>query len=445
MTKSIIATIAVMLTIIMSATGAYAARSAISEKTASDSEFFVPVYAENNEDITLGTWDFTEDTAEEVENTDADETTTEASNEIEPDFKRLEAVFPFYNYDRSSKTASYQALFNITMELGPAGCYMSESEIKTYFKGEKGYDESVTIGICCDGYSRYPANKIDAIMRNAYGVEPTHEKEYKVDGRVFCFYDGDYYYRFIEMADSNDFPKVIDWTKNEDGTYTVSVEYGEEGCKGVAYTIKAKPVMIKGKSDWSFISVKCAAEYGKHNFSASNKVSNENNWQNAYKDYLRSKLSEGNDNAYFSLAYIDGDDIPELVYSEKSVHHAKARVLAFSNGELIDLGEYGSSGSLDYYEGKGIIYDYDAGMGNTWGGYYKKSGSNIITLDTFGSSDGHTSDNYSGNPSYTINDEEATEEELNALGDSYSSKYGETVNAGRDYQLTYNNIETYCK
>ena len=88
-------------------------------------------------------------------------------------------------------------------------------------------------------------------------------------------------------------------------------------------------------------------------------------WQYAYRKFIDKKEYEsyGKSNNRFHLAYIDGDSIPELVYTESDCHAAGAQVYTFANGKMRFVGEYGEYGCLHYAHKKGRIRSYTGNMG----------------------------------------------------------------------------------
>lgn len=87
---------------------------------------------------------------------------------------------------------------------------------------------------------------------------------------------------------------------------------------------------------------------------------------NAVKDYVNDAEEGTSDMIRFTLAYIDDDDIPELILSEGDYHAAGVRVFFYDteNKKAVDLGEsFGEGGGFSYFYKKGVIYDYYFGRG----------------------------------------------------------------------------------
>jgi len=105
-------------------------------------------------------------------------------------------------------------------------------------------------------------------------------------------------------------------------------------------------------------------------------------WQEAYNTILQDEdffkevpyYTQVSD-MYFDLAYIDGDDIPELVVYFNGSHYLGPSIVKYdedtgtvgfilrSDMPTISSSEYGEFGYLFYVEKQGIILDNEAGMG----------------------------------------------------------------------------------
>ena len=86
----------------------------------------------------------------------------------------------------------------------------------------------------------------------------------------------------------------------------------------------------------------------------------------AIKDYVGSSEYDVSGDIRYTLAYIDGDEIPELILSESSSHASGVRIYFydFEQKKVVDLGDrFGELGGFSYYEKKSTIYDYYFGNG----------------------------------------------------------------------------------
>lgn len=65
----------------------------------------------------------------------------------------------------------------------------------------------------------------------------------------------------------------------------------------------------------------------------------------------------------FRLVYIDGDEIPELLLVEPFCHASGVKVYTFFDDKIIEVGEFGSFGTMHYVEREGIIHSGFFNMG----------------------------------------------------------------------------------
>ncbi|MBQ6263909.1 MAG: hypothetical protein IJK60_00475 [Clostridia bacterium] len=95
-------------------------------------------------------------------------------------------------------------------------------------------------------------------------------------------------------------------------------------------------------------------------------------WIKAYKDVLlnldKADIELTTQEAKFCLCFIDGDSVPELVVSTGDFHAACCYVFTFSGGKAVNLGPFGSFGTIQYIEKIGIIID---SLGNN--GYFNET------------------------------------------------------------------------
>lgn len=93
-----------------------------------------------------------------------------------------------------------------------------------------------------------------------------------------------------------------------------------------------------------------------------------------YADYLN-KLYNGSPDAMYGLrydlVYIDGDDVPELIYMEGDYHAATVHLcMAYVDG-VYEVGEFGQYGSFAYVPGGDKIVSFYMGMGNYLYDYFR--------------------------------------------------------------------------
>lgn len=86
-----------------------------------------------------------------------------------------------------------------------------------------------------------------------------------------------------------------------------------------------------------------------------------------WKAYMKNSYSKGR----FVLAYIDEDDIPELLIIEMPCHATSVSVYTYYDGKVTELGAYGSTGRMQFVDRKGMIVSYFMNMGESYSGYYQ--------------------------------------------------------------------------
>lgn len=73
----------------------------------------------------------------------------------------------------------------------------------------------------------------------------------------------------------------------------------------------------------------------------------------------------------FMLAFIDADDIPELLFFYDYAHFAGVRVYTYVQDRIVELGEFGSLGAMLYTEYEGIICSSFIGHGEFICAYFR--------------------------------------------------------------------------
>ena len=113
----------------------------------------------------------------------------------------------------------------------------------------------------------------------------------------------------------------------------------------------------------------------------------------------------------FSLIYLDGDDVPELVVIEGIAHACGGYVYTFEEGEVISVGEYGQYGILHYREKEGIAFhDYDA-FGDIHSAVYQIEGSKETLLQSWSAVCEYTVEKEEVHYIYTVDGKEVAEEQ----------------------------------
>ncbi|MDE6750934.1 MAG: hypothetical protein K2K21_17995 [Lachnospiraceae bacterium] len=99
-------------------------------------------------------------------------------------------------------------------------------------------------------------------------------------------------------------------------------------------------------------------------------------YMTAYRRFLESYMEENKENIYTQwarviLAFIDDDNVPELLLIEDNSHAAGVNVYTYYQGSVIELGNFGSRGSIQYVERGGMILSAFTGMGECDSAFYQ--------------------------------------------------------------------------
>lgn len=170
-------------------------------------------------------------------------------------------------------------------------------------------------------------------------------------------------------------------------------------------------------------------------------------WKKAYVDFLKEKYAENNQ-IRFILAYIDNDDIPELILESGFQHYATGGAYVYNNGSVVESGVNSSDGQFFYCEKSNIIYttSYTNGNGGTSKRLLRITNGEFEQIVSFYS---YYDSNKSQNV-YKVNDEEVTKEQYDAKIKEYQieddSVMGEPLTRIQYldmYEITDENIDEY--
>lgn len=105
-----------------------------------------------------------------------------------------------------------------------------------------------------------------------------------------------------------------------------------------------------------------------------------NYWLQAYAELLKNRNLY---NDRFILAYIDSDNIPELLISQNIMHLALVEVITYWNGSAVNIGSFGSFGEMQYAPGKNVIYSFHKpNGGSAIREYYKIQNGKAVRLSS---------------------------------------------------------------
>lgn len=82
----------------------------------------------------------------------------------------------------------------------------------------------------------------------------------------------------------------------------------------------------------------------------------------------------------FELVFIDEDDIPELLIILDDCHAAGVRVYTYIDDSVVEVGEFGSFGKMQYVERSGMIFDHYMGQGEAHTYFWRMEGGEAIQV-----------------------------------------------------------------
>ncbi|MDE6883243.1 MAG: hypothetical protein K2P48_09030 [Lachnospiraceae bacterium] len=103
----------------------------------------------------------------------------------------------------------------------------------------------------------------------------------------------------------------------------------------------------------------------------------------AYLEFLTEYVQNSKDGkgqgARFSLAFVDDDDIPELLLMEDDCHAEGVKVFTYYQDQVVELGAFGSSGLMQYVERAGLIFSHYMGHGESDNDFFEiKEGQAVL-------------------------------------------------------------------
>ncbi|MDE5597401.1 MAG: hypothetical protein K2J04_06175 [Lachnospiraceae bacterium] len=138
---------------------------------------------------------------------------------------------------------------------------------------------------------------------------------------------------------------------------------------------------------------------------------NGSSYMKAYWQFLESYVEESEyaQWARVTLAFIDDDNVPELLLIEDNSHPTGVKVYTYYQESVIELGEFGSFGSMQYVEKGGMIFSGWSGMGEGVSDFYRVEDGEAKLLCSI-----RDYEPFDGSPeTYEIDGVSATEEENN--------------------------------
>lgn len=160
----------------------------------------------------------------------------------------------------------------------------------------------------------------------------------------------------------------------------------------------------------------------------------DNRYLDAYAAILRSYKNPAvnPDKPRFSLLYIDGDAIPELLISQSGCNSAGGELYHYYQGTVQELGEFGCCGGFSYTPQANVFYYDRLQSGLYVAAYYTIQDNNCVPLIWFGS--------YSREGAYDINNFSVTKGEFDSQFAAWKASYPMSNDA--DYYSGYEINET---
>lgn len=101
-------------------------------------------------------------------------------------------------------------------------------------------------------------------------------------------------------------------------------------------------------------------------------------------EYAAAQKEDGGEKtSVFTLIFLDGDEVPELVVMDGDAHLCEAFVYRFEEGRAVPAGSYGQYGTLFYREKEGIVLDSYDSFGDVYDDVYQIEGGQITHLQSF--------------------------------------------------------------
>lgn len=383
-----------------------------------------------------------------------EELTTEAPvknlTATKSDFNKLLEFMEEYmrvgsDYDSASPNATkdaYEKVLEISYGISIYDNYFDRDTVK-YISGKsdplKKFDRNY--------YSVYPGENVDWIISNVFCTEPDHSIS---NNNWFYYYKGNYYLIDGARGDLDRYFKIIDTKTNPDGTYSIKIEYElRDEINATPYkkgllTLKTALREKDGKRYWAFYKIDAKdIPVSETTSTEATTAQKTDDYMAVYNKYLKD-LKRNKDTEYmsFGLAYINDDDIPELLVSQDIIHASGVVVVSCVDGKAVETDEYGSNGDLIYGERSSIIVSEQIGSGTVYGEVYRLS-ENGTTKEILRYADNHYDAEWSDKEeSYSINNKEVSKEEYEKQKKNAIPENLTVFDDG--YDITDANIDKYC-
>ena len=171
----------------------------------------------------------------------------------------------------------------------------------------------------------------------------------------------------------------------------------------------------------------------------SESLENDDAWKNLYRNellrYMRS--SDYTSDVMFDLYDLDGNGVPELLISQGAAHVSSCIIYTVYQGTLINIGNYGVYGSVEYSQKYRLLAAQNSHMGY-WHGYYYSIAADGTMTEQFSFDTNWAATSNEDELYYIINGTNVTSEEFDAAIAEYDD--GEWISVGRKYEFSEEEI-----
>ncbi len=276
--------------------------------------------------------------------------------------------------------------------------YYALDENQNYVKDPlKVFDPDNEEGVT--GYSKYDGESVDQLIRNVFHMEPTHDTTPKVfdvelvldspDSTVKLkyYYHKGYYYaeEAYGICGMNGEGIVFDSIVSDGTDYHIQYTFKQqalsdgtddeawEDTSDITAYATVRKTAVDGKPCWSVVKLNKNRYF---DFSPYNSGQSDDAWKKLYISYIR-KYYKQNESSDYSLAYINDDDIPELII-DSGIMAINGAVCTVYDGKLQTMDVWPSG--LSYIQEKNAFIIKSGRMDTYFDEVYKiEKGQFVVT------------------------------------------------------------------
>lgn len=169
-------------------------------------------------------------------------------------------------------------------------------------------------------------------------------------------------------------------------------------------------------------------------------VRDASDWRQLYAEKLRDYIASNDysNDIKFDLYDLNDDNIPELIISEGTYHMAKCYIYTVNEEKVIELGNYGQFGLVNFIEEKNLLYVV-CNQGHSFVDFYKvKKDSVDLIFEAYTSELGQILGH--DDAEYIVNGVPSTKEAYESGIELYYDSYKVKGDIGRQFELDENTI-----